>query len=135
MSMTIIDKIDKAKDPNRKNQDLEFGGQNTLLKRDKLSWENDGKKKPRLKYFKMKGEGDNWFYCYLNPGEEISDAMRKAGAEYVSPVEYFKNALGEEEFNKRLENYRNDQRALHHLELEVIRHNKKKIEDVLLGKK
>ena len=25
MSITIIDKIDKAKDPNRKNQDLEFG--------------------------------------------------------------------------------------------------------------
>ena len=128
--ITVTGLGEKAREINEVNQDLDFGGQKTLKKQDKLSWENLDIR--RLKYFKVTVADQTW-YGFLLPGEELKGDLQKYGT-FISIEEYLKYAvLGEKEWNRLKGHYRNYKRLQHIEELELIR-NSPVDEKKLLGK-
>lgn len=120
----------KAKEINEVNQDLEFGGQKTLKKQDRLSWENLDIR--HLRYYKV-NVNDKMYYGFCLPGEELKGDLQKYGT-YIGIQEFLEYAvLGPQEWRKLKGHYRNYKRMMHMEELELIR-NSPIDEAKLLGK-
>lgn len=144
MSNLIIN----PKDINKKagvSQDLQFGGQGTLLKKDHLGALGD--ERVRLKYVKFVRDGKLLGVCPLSPGAELTDKARKDGASYISPEEYLYTRIGLEDcggdieegkrrWEKLVSKYKlgGKRRAVKMEELDIIR-NDPMTEKILLNRK
>ena len=121
-----------VKDPNKipgVSQDLSFGGQNTLLKKDKLSYLDDTA--PRLRYWKVIVDFKPLYgYCL-----EGQPAPKGFNVEWVSREEALRHIIdqveGEGSYDRGIERYRRAKRYLKMKELELIR-NTISIEEKLL---
>lgn len=133
--MTHIIIKGNVKDPNAEleragySQDLKFGGQNTLLKKDKLSYLDDTA--PKLRYWKVIVDFQP-IYGYCLEGQPAPNGLH---VEWVSREEALKHIIdqveGEGSYDRGLNKYRMAKRYLKIKELELIR-NTISIESKLL---
>lgn len=124
----IIIKNPDVVDPNAElrsmgvEQDLKFGGQNTILKQDLITHKG---KRERLKYFKLIIDDKPHAGFTLEGMPMPKDAIG------ISVIEYYGICYGKENVLKMLNTYRDKKRMEWHMELEAIR-NAKEIEDKIL---
>lgn len=125
--------INKADDPNRElesmgvSQDLSFGGDNTLLKKDKLTYRPDILAK-EMKCFKFR-IGDNWKTGFILAGEKLKTDL--PGFAWISHEEYFILSIGKTAYFEKKNKFRTLKRFEHLQNLEAVR-GAKVIEDKLI---
>lgn len=119
---------ESVKDPNKElesmgvSQDLDFGGQSTLLKKDAITFKGQ---RERLKYFKIVID------FKLQAGFTLEGQPFPKNAIPIGVAEYYGLCYGKEALLKMLDTYRDTKRMEWHMELEAIR-NAKEIESKIL---